>query len=266
MPAFPVKPGPRSPQAIAPEPQPARAAPQAPGAAAFGMAGLQPISEPTSADLSRSEAKVREEKAQAATRQSLQNVAVPQAPDPLALAVPESLVSQVAQEMGLLPAPAYRSVSITTPEGVDLVFEVRSPSWEDMTWSMAQWTSVRQRLPELATEYAVREAVTALTACRCVVKLNGHFLWDRLGLTSSIQATAPTWNGQTHKGIPSDTKALMAWALFDDLREEFMGVLSALSDEVMKKPETKEEKAAREAEERKKGAPPPEEENPTPAG
>jgi hypothetical protein len=137
--------------------------------------------------------------------------------------VTDDLISKLVEEYGFdaasLTEVSLKGVGLKKPLSV----HYRPLSWEDHTWGLA---AVHFRLKNgqdtslLETETQRTQFYKAITVCRTVVKIDGHWVWDLFKVRDLIKTANPAWSGETHIGVPDFLAGRIAQQVFDLFRKK----------------------------------------------
>lgn len=172
---------------------------------------------------------------------------------PLDELVDDDIISRIVQEYGLDPVVVHEANLAAPGLKKSLSVHFRTLTWDDYNWGLAalqQRAQSNQDTSYLQSDAQRSQFYRALTACRCVLKIDNAWVWDIFKLRSDIKFANPEWNGDTHIGVPEFFIGTIAQRVFDLFRKKLhYDLLFALDD------------AVRAAGEEQK----PEDDNPTPA-
>lgn len=163
----------------------------------------------------------------------------PAPPDPLERVAPDSLLKRLEQRFSV-----QRTFTKTLKSTLgDLTVVCRLRNFDDYLWAIDE--IVREQAEPTAAAFG-ENARSALakhaSACRCVLKIEGEWVWDVFQLRADIQAVQPQWTGETHVGLPEFYVNVLARNVFDLFRHKLHSDLlfdlnSVLEEEEAQRPD-----------------------------
>lgn len=160
-------------------------------------------------------------------------------------AVDDNLIERLVEEYGFEPAKVYQA-KLPIP-GTKKVLKVgyRPMNWDDYSWALAavqRRETEENKIGNSWSDAQRAQMYQALTACRCVVSLAGTPVWDLFDARQEIKAVKPSWNGESHIGIPDFFLGSFAQKTFELFRKKLHpDLLFALDEAVREKDEESEE-------------------------
>jgi hypothetical protein len=171
--------------------------------------------------------------------------------DPLLAEIPNSLIEDLEAEFGLRPEEVL-TASLSAGDKT-LVVEYRRMNYDDLMWALGKAHAKEKSEVDEGTgmleEVQKNQLYRHYTTCRCLTKIRDQYVWDLLGLTESIQAAVPNWNGTSVMAIPDVFVNRMALAMFDLFRRRLhpdllMGLDAATHSQPFRGEEVDEEEDA----------------------
>jgi len=112
-------------------------------------------------------------------------------------------ISRLEERFGMKPEVLHE-VTIEA-SGQTLGLSMRLPLYDDFIWAVADVTSKAERgedLSLLSTEEQRSQMLQHLSSCRCVMKIDGEWIWDVFDYRGAIQQMSPNWDGESYIKIP----------------------------------------------------------------
>lgn len=137
-------------------------------------------------------------------------------------AIGDSLIDKLVKQYGLDPVKIY-DASITATDGAaPLPVSYRTLTWNDYNWGIGTTAELLKSsdFSFVSTETQRSQLYQALTSCRCLLKIDGNWVWDVFELTDDIKSMNPAWKGDTHIGIPPLVTSMIALKVFDLFRNK----------------------------------------------
>lgn len=186
-------------------------------------------------------------------------------PPVIETAVSDDLIAQLEKEYGYATheyTEVYLPIQSRGAQAKGMLVQIRLPQYEDWVWML----SVMERKIETGEDEALLQTALSrseisqdLIACRCVVSIDGHWVWDVLKMRDQILLAMPDWDGKNYDAIPSFMKDALAKSIYHLFRKKFHpDLIFALSIAVRNLEKQQRETAAAE-----ENADEDEEENPT---
>lgn len=150
--------------------------------------------------------------------------------------IDDDLLSRLMTEYGIDPVKLHEAS--LDGEGLKKPLKVhfRTLTWDDYSWAMAHMQkklSTPDEASFLQTEVQRTQMYQALTSCRCVLKIDGNWVWDIFKLRQLILDANPAWDGESHLGVPDFIVSTIAVKVFDLFRKKLHhDLLFALDDAV----------------------------------
>lgn len=163
--------------------------------------------------------------------------------------ISDDLIDDLVREYGVDPEDLHEEVITFAQKKQKKEIKVgfRSPMYDDYVWAMAAVSKQIKDGNTAALEDATRnQLLSHHVSCRCLLQINGVWIWDRLKVTANIKAVNPNWNGDTSAGIPDFFLNTMASGVFElgrKIHPDFLFDFDKLVREVdaLEKQEAKEE-------------------------
>ncbi len=143
------------------------------------------------------------------------------APDVLDTVVTDDLLAKLEEQFGFRPTD-YREFAIPFGDGRVLKLTVRNPGYDDWVWMLAAMERkilAGEDVALMSSEASRKKMSTHLVACRCVLKVDGKWLWDLFKVREQILNANPSWNGESHIGVPDFLQGTLAQTLYRFMRE-----------------------------------------------
>jgi len=131
--------------------------------------------------------------------------------DVLEEAVKDDLISRLEERFGMKPEVLHEVV--VEAGGKELRLSMRLPLYDDFIWavgSVQQSISRGEDLALVESEEQRAQMLQHLSSSRCVMKIEGEWIWDVFDYRSAIQGMVENWDGESYMNVP----------------EAFMGVLA----------------------------------------
>ncbi len=146
-----------------------------------------------------------------------------------------SLLDSLIREYGLDQVKTYEANLEASDYGKALPVTFRALNWDDYNWGLGILVDM-VKSPDflyIKKEEQRNQLYKCITACRCVLKINGFWVWDLFEMTNDIKAMNPSWKGDTHVGIPSVAVSLLALKTFDLFKNKLhYNLLYALEQQI----------------------------------
>ena len=132
--------------------------------------------------------------------------------------VQADLVNRLEQRFGMKPEELH-DVTLSAG-GEDLVVSLRLPLYDDLIWAVAVITEELeqgQNIGVVQTDVQRERLLQHLSSVRCVVKIEGEWLWEIFNMGPAIKELSPGWSGESMITVPDffqGTMAKQVWRLF----------------------------------------------------
>lgn len=148
--------------------------------------------------------------------------------------VPTSLLDRIVKEYGLNRAVVHEALLDGPGLKSPLLVHFRALSWDDYNWGLGMMSNLITQDPQVFSSDAQRtQTYRDLVACRCVLKIDGHWVWDIFKMRQELLALNPAWTTDQQFGIPAHKINEMASQVFSLFREKLhYNLLSALGEAV----------------------------------
>ena len=179
----------------------------------------------------------------AARLKAEQEKKVPQAPpiefaedpkDVIDTVVTDDLISRLEKEYGL-SASKYTEAELPF-QGKTMKVTLRAPDYDDWLWMMAfmeRKIASGEDQALMSSEGVRKEIAESVIACRCLVRIDGAWLWDLFKVREQIQHVVPDWDGETYEAIPDFMRGALAQTAHQFFRKKLHpDVLFALAQAV----------------------------------
>lgn len=154
---------------------------------------------------------------------------------PPSLEVPDDLLTRLERELGLSSNTVYKQrLSI---KDLVLDFEFRRPSYDDYLWASGVWDRrLSGEEEELYTPAQISQLIDHLTACRCVLRVNGSQPVEMFKMVPALNQYLEALNREKWDGEPDSIPAAFAndatIKFFDKMRTLHPAILAFISSEV----------------------------------
>lgn len=136
-------------------------------------------------------------------------------------AISDSLLDKIVKQYGLDPVKIYDATLEASEVANPLPVSFRALTWNDYNWGIGTMAELlkSQDFAFVSTDLQRSQLYQALTACRCVLKIDGHWVWDIFKLTEDIKKMNPAWQGDNF-GVPPLVANMLALKVFDLFRNK----------------------------------------------
>jgi hypothetical protein len=129
--------------------------------------------------------------------------------------VPDSLLKRLEQRFSV---QTTFTRTLESARG-SLTVECRPRRFDDYLWAIDEVTRelsgpMAASLGEAARSTLAKHA----SACRCVLKIDGEWIWDIFEMRQDIRAVQPSWSGESAVGLPDFYASLLARKVSDLFR------------------------------------------------
>jgi hypothetical protein len=151
-------------------------------------------------------------------------------------AVSDSLIDKLVEEYGFEPNE-IREGTLQAPGGKPLAISFRAVNWDDYSWALSAVQAKEkeeEKIGNFFSDAQRAQVYQALTACRCIVKIDNSWVWDLFDVRQEIKNVKPSWDGISHSAIPSFIVNVMTQRVFELFSKKLHpDLLFSLSDVVM---------------------------------
>jgi len=149
--------------------------------------------------------------------------------------VSDDLLAQLEREFGTHP-DVLKDVVLTVKDAKSLEVAIRAPSYDDYIWALA-WFEEQGKPgnPDAGlfrTAQQRESLLKHLTACRCVQKIRGQWIWDIFKRQKQIRAVNPHWTGDRMTGVPDFIQGRLTIDVFKLLRKLHPDLMFNLESQV----------------------------------
>jgi hypothetical protein len=137
-------------------------------------------------------------------------------------AISDSLLDRLVKQYGLDPVKIYNVELESSDVSAPLPVSFRALTWNDYNWGIGTMADMlkSQEFSFISTDLQRSQLYQALTACRCVIKIGSHWVWDIFNLTEDIKKINTSWKGDTNFGVPPFIINMLALKVFDLFRNK----------------------------------------------
>ena len=127
------------------------------------------------------------------------------AADPLERAqISNSLVNTLLTRFNRLPNAALTDLVLQGDDDASIVVSVRKRDYKDNMWALGlleQWVEAGKNLDILTSDIPRRTALEHLASVRCILKIDGEWIWEVTGHTSWLKKNNPAFDHDV-KDVP----------------------------------------------------------------
>lgn len=155
---------------------------------------------------------------------------VPPAPkSPMETMVSDDILDEFDLEFMVDLQKTYK-VNINSDLGMALDVTLLHPEASDYDWAAGHLTRLATADPTRMTSHEeTMRLVEQLVACRCVVKVRDHDVWDFIKATKELVEVAPQWDKKSLRALPDFFRGVIAAEVHARFRRWHPDMLLGLS-------------------------------------